>query len=142
MVNTKIEMITIVGNTQATSSFGIRILQSLPDYPMGVRNGRIVEITANQHKRRTVPGDKSGYRIGLYSSDFYGICQFVEQQFPSFFHIFLIWRLQQMVINFLVFAIQFIRLQMVIDNKQRIVFYFQPIKHTSIIQAFIRNTFG
>ena len=125
MVNPEIKQILIIGKSRTVSPFHVGILQSSGNHPSGLRQWRIIEVFTHHHAFITILFIDLCHRISLSSTNCDGICQYVPQILSARLHLFLIGRLQQLLVQGLISGIQLVRLQMIIDQCHRIFSYFQ-----------------
>ena len=132
MVYPKIESVFVIRDAESASRLGKCVMQSVGYYTMGVWERWGVEVAAYNDRRSRSVSDNSCYGIGLGRPDGYGIRQLAYQSFRTLFYFVRLRFFYHFHVRGTVVQSQFIRFQVIVDNGERIVFYFQYVDHASV----------
>ena len=135
IVYPEIESILVIGDAQAASGLGEGIIQLTGDGMMRIRNGGIVEVTADNDVRVPRCGNLVGDRVSLGGTDSGCFRQLADEEAYAAFHFLLFGRFQHVLIYHFVGLGQFVRFQVVVDKGKGISPYFYFIDDRAVIFA-------
>ena len=121
MVNAEIELVPVVGDSQATTSLREGVFQPLPDDAVRVGDGRVVEVAAHHDVAMGGTVYLPGNGIGLGSPDGGSLCQLAGQQAGAALHLRTLRIAQHVLVDHFVLVGQLVGLQVIIEEQQGIL---------------------